>query len=72
MSTTMDTQMVMVDDAFTSPCGCPGCEKWADCDYCGTCSPEIMVAEAPRFIPSDLDDSRLGYAEWLEAREVLA
>lgn len=26
---------------FTSPCGCPACEKWADCDYCSSCSSDF-------------------------------
>lgn len=21
-------------EEFTGPCGCPACEKWADCYYC--------------------------------------
>jgi hypothetical protein len=25
---------------WIGPCGCEACEKRADCDYCGTCSPE--------------------------------
>lgn len=23
---------------WVGPCGCPGCEKWADCYYCDGCS----------------------------------
>lgn len=28
----------LIDEA--GPCGCTGCEKWSDCDYCGTCTPD--------------------------------
>lgn len=26
-----------VSEEFTGPCGCSGCEKWADCYYCDGC-----------------------------------
>lgn len=40
------------------PCGCPGCESWADCDYCSECSPlEFM---------SDEDAAEFREAEWYE------
>lgn len=40
---TSPAPVVLLDDAdelFVGPCGCPACEKWADCDYCGRCTPE--------------------------------
>lgn len=27
---------------WIGPCGCPVCEKWADCDYCDGCTPRTM------------------------------
>lgn len=41
---------------FTGPCGCTACEKWSDCAYCGTCSPEPQDPGTPRRI-RDLDMS---------------
>jgi hypothetical protein len=26
---------------WVGPCGCEGCDKWSDCDYCGECNPDL-------------------------------
>lgn len=35
----MSIQQISEIETFNSPCGCPGCEKWADCEFCYNCTP---------------------------------
>lgn len=56
--------------AFTAyevgPCGCPGCEKWADCHWCDHCSEKFGYPSIEE-VRQDREDA-LGFAEWLYAR----
>ena len=33
-------------EVWTGPCGCEGCEKWADCYYCDGCNPDPIANAA--------------------------
>lgn len=52
---------------FVSPCGCPACEKWADCHYCEGCEPEVNArweAEYREWLAQELENEK-PFGEWL-------
>lgn len=54
-------------ETFTSPCGCPGCEKWADCAYCEGCEPEVSArweAEYQEWLAQELENEK-PFGEWM-------
>lgn len=62
--------------AFVGPCGCEVCEKWADCDYCGTCTPEWqdgvdyraeMEAEFAR-MEAERRENEMSFGDWMASR----
>lgn len=62
-------------EAFTSPCGCPACEKWADCAYCGTCAALDPWAAADAEALEDVrweQENAGSFAEWMNTREEVA
>lgn len=52
-------------EQFVGPCGCPACEKWADCDYCGTCTPE----QEPVWMNCGCSDCERQFQGWLAAEQ---
>lgn len=70
MATTTSTIEAPADE-FVGPCGCGGCEKWADCAYCGTCIERDPWAAADAEALADERWAREhagSFAEWLTAR----
>lgn len=71
MTVNATTPAPQVDDTSVSPCGCPGCEKWADCAYCGTCTAQDPWAAADNEAREDALWARQhegGFADWLASR----
>lgn len=52
---------------FVSPCGCPGCDKWADCDYCSGCIPvaDKAWADAEAAYWAEYEENMRPFGEWL-------
>ena len=66
MTITQTTAPATTDAAeWVGPCGCPVCEKWADCDWCSGCTPEnpwdAQAAEEARV-------EALPFWEWMDER----
>lgn len=71
MATATTTTQAPTDDEFVGPCGCGGCDKWADCAYCGTCIARdpwaAADAEAHEAYLWDRENSG-SFGDWLAAR----
>ena len=70
MATATSTTQAPADE-FVGPCGCGGCDKWADCAYCGTCIARdpwaAADAEAHEAYLCDRENSG-SFGDWLAAR----
>lgn len=53
----------------TSPCGCGGCEKWADCAYCYTCTPETEFQAEEDAYWRQYEVDQMPFHQWLEDKE---
>lgn len=66
MTAILATPPAKTVEVEVGPCGCPACEKWADCDYCGGCNPISPVEGVTAPVEtSTVSDDHLTLAEIL-------